>query len=112
MARRQRATFGDSLRSLREDKGLSLRAAAKAARISPTYWSQLERNQSKPTEAVVFRMADALECDGDELLAAGGLVAEDLQRIILEQPQEIAALILAVEGLPAPEIERLTKRAV
>src|SRR5437870_13155443 len=112
MVRRQRPSFGDILRSLREKKGLSLRAAARAAQISATYWSQVEHNQSQPTEGVVFKMAEALEYNEDELLAVRGLVAEDLQNIILKQPQTIASLLLAIDGLPAAEIEKLTSRAV
>lgn len=110
-ARKQRQSFGDWLRRLREEQGLSLRAVAKAAQISPTYLSQLERDRSRPTERVVFNLAEVLKCNGDELLALLGQIAGDLQSVILKQPGEIGALLLAVDGLPAAEINQLADRA-
>ena len=111
MPRRQRITLGERVRSLRGERGLSIRALARAAAISPTYLAQLERDQSLPTEQVVFRLAKALEFNEDELLALTNRIAEDLRQIILKQPREIGALLLALDGLPAQEVEKLTRRA-
>ena len=111
MSRARAITFGDRLRKLREELGLSLRKAAAKAEISPTYLSQLERDLSKPSENVLSSLAVALEQGQDELFAMAGLVATDVQDIILKNPGEICALILAIDGLPVEEIEALTQHA-
>jgi putative DNA methylase len=109
MARPRRPkTFGQTVRTLREQQGLGLRALASAAHISATYLSQLERDQSKPSERVVFDLATALAVDADELLAMTGRIAEDVHEIILQHPGEISALLLALQDLPASEIANIT----
>jgi transcriptional regulator with XRE-family HTH domain len=112
MARTVKATLGQKLLELRQERKASLRAVAKAAKISPTYLSQLERDLSKPTDGIVFNLAGALECNEDELLAIGGRIAKDLEKIILQHPPEVAALLLAIEGLPPVELKRLTDQAM
>jgi transcriptional regulator with XRE-family HTH domain len=111
MGRTAATTLGETLRRLREDRGLGIRSVAKAANISATYLSQLENDKSKPTERVVFNLASALDCNEDELLSILGRVAKDVQDIILRQPRALGALILAVDGLPEPEIAKLTNNA-
>ena len=106
-----RAQCGAELRHLREDRDLSLRALASASHLSATYLSQLERGHSIPTEDVIYRLAETLDCDEDLLLAYSGRVSQDILDIILEQPAEIAELLLAIDGLPGPTIESITRFA-
>ena len=60
-----RARIGVRLRRLREERGLTQRALARALDISPSYVNQLESNQRPVTAAVLLKLADTL----DNLLA-------------------------------------------
>ena len=58
-----RARIGVRLRRLREERGLTQRALARALDISPSYVNQLESNQRPVTAAVLLKLADALDID-------------------------------------------------
>jgi transcriptional regulator with XRE-family HTH domain len=103
-------TFGATLRKLRESKRMSLRKTAAAAKISPTYLAQLERNESTPSEDVVFALADALDYDEDDLLAMTGRIAEDVLNVIRKNPRAAAALLLAVGDLPEEQIMAIVRQ--
>jgi transcriptional regulator with XRE-family HTH domain len=107
----ERATFGATLRNLRESKGLSLRKLARDAEISPTYLAQLERDENKPSDDVVFRLAAALDYDEDEMLALTGRIAEDLLAVIRKNPGPVAELLLEIQDFPPKEIAALTRKA-
>ena len=68
---RRRSTeeiFGDVLRAVRRDRGLSQEELAHACDRHRTYISKLERGKSSPTLGTIVQMADALEVRPSELL--------------------------------------------
>lgn len=89
---------------------MSLRKTAVAAGISPTYLAQLERDESTPSEKVVFALAQALDCDGDDLLAVTGRIAEDVLGVIRSHPRSAAKLLLAVKNLTDDDIMKVARR--
>ena len=76
--------FGQRLRSYRHKNGLSMQDLAEAVGIHPTYIGKLEAgNQSRgPSVAVVYRLAQLMEADPDELLRLAGKV--DRERLLRE----------------------------
>jgi predicted transcriptional regulator/DNA-binding XRE family transcriptional regulator len=62
---------GQVLRRLREQRGLTQAALARALGISPSYVNQLESNQRPLTEAVRFKLADALQLDLEQFSPSG-----------------------------------------
>ena len=72
------ATFGRTLRRLREERGLSLRALAAAVNFSPSWLSRVEN------ELVAPSMGLARACD--EALEAGGVL---IDRAAREQGPEV-----------------------
>jgi transcriptional regulator with XRE-family HTH domain len=69
MARSRAQAFGDALRELREERGLSQEAAALTCGIDRSYFGRLERGQKTPTLNTVWRIADAFETQPSDLLA-------------------------------------------
>jgi XRE family transcriptional regulator, regulator of sulfur utilization len=69
MARSRSQAFGDALRKLREERGISQEAAALSAGIDRSYFGKLERGNKSPTVATLWRIADAFETLPSELLA-------------------------------------------
>lgn len=69
MAPSRSQAFGEALRRLREEHGLSQEAAALAARLDRAYFGKIERGVKNPTLATVWKIADALETRPSELLS-------------------------------------------
>lgn len=102
--------FGDTLRRLRQDRGLSIRAFAKVAYHGKTYLHELETGTRQPTAELARHL--------DEALGAGGqlarLVVEDTTLVDEERlayatqfPQRAdAAAVNALEALLASQRRR------
>lgn len=75
MVSNKNRTFGSVLRSLREERGLSLRALAKAADLNPSSVSRLENDEMGASDETVHRLAKVLKANYRELstLAVGNL---------------------------------------
>jgi transcriptional regulator with XRE-family HTH domain len=59
--------LGDALRARREDSGLSLRAAAERAGMSPAHLSEVERGLKEPSFGALARIADAIGVEAGEV---------------------------------------------
>ncbi len=106
-------TFGETIKELREEKGLNLRGFAKEMLLSPTFISRLERGEDvRPSEEKVKRMAKFLGADENELLALAGRVSTELQDIIRKHPKELAAFLRTVdnEKVQPEDINKMTKK--
>ncbi len=53
--------LGTRIRRLREERGLSLRALARASELSANALSMIERNKVSPSVSTLYKLADALE---------------------------------------------------
>jgi transcriptional regulator with XRE-family HTH domain len=102
--------FGATIRTLREQRQISLRKFADKVGISPTYLSKIERDEFPPPgEETVKAIAEALGQDPDELLALAGKVSSDLPAIIQQRPREMASFLRTAGELTPEELARLTK---
>ena len=80
-------TFGEHIRTWREERKLGLRRFAKAVGVSPTFVSKMERGTGPlPGEATIRKMAEILGQNPDELLAMADKVAADVLAIIKREP--------------------------
>lgn len=103
------AEFGALLRERRLKRGYSLRKFAELIHVSPTYLSLIETGKatSRPTADRVRRMAEVLGEDPDAWIAMAGRIADDVKKIILEQPEQIPELLRTVSGLSAEQVREL-----
>jgi len=69
MARTRSQAFGDALKELREERGLSQEAAALSCRIDRSYFGKIERADKVPTLTTVWKIADGLGTQPSDLLA-------------------------------------------
>src|ERR1700735_1747529 len=68
-------TFGQRIRRLRRERGLTQRQLAEAVGLDFTYLSKVENDRGEPPgEETVRRLADVLAVDVEDLLALGGEV--------------------------------------
>lgn len=88
--------FGERVRALRKAKGWSLRDLAEKVEVGFTYLSRVETKRLNfgdyPSDALIYRLADALEADEEELLMLAKRVPERIQKRVLQRPEVFSAL--------------------
>lgn len=104
MMKKPKETFGQTLRRLREEAGISLRSFAKMVERTPTYISKIERDEfDPPAEEVIREMARILKQDADDMISLAGRIPSDLPELIKQQPKEIAVFLRTAKRLSAEE---------
>jgi len=79
--------YGRAIRSIREERGLTLEALAEAAGVSASYLSEVERGLKRPSTDVVAKIADAFGMLPSEFL----VFVESLSSRSLRMPLMAAA---------------------
>ena len=80
------AEFGAALRRGRAERGLGLRATARAAGLSPGYLSMLEHGHRSPSESVAEALVNALRLTGDDAETIRSAAIPDVGRDWTEPP--------------------------
>ena len=112
MGTRKQQPFGELIREKRLAKGYSLRKFASLIGISPTYLSHVEQGKvdTPPTVERVRKIAELLEENTDELIAAAGRMPEDLPPIIRRAPAKLPELLRLAGEMSPEQLELLLKR--
>ncbi len=88
-------TFGQRVRQLRHEKNWSLRDLAARVDVGFTYLSRIENERLNygdyPSEALIHRLAEALDVDEDELLILAKRVPETVRSRFFERPDAFRA---------------------
>ena len=89
-------TFGKRIRELRKAKGLTLRDLESLVGVGFTYLSRVETGRLNfgdyPSEALIHKLAEALDADEDELLILAEKIPDKIRRRVLERPEAFATL--------------------
>src|SRR6185312_956444 len=89
------ATFGKRVRQLRHTKEWSLRDLAGKVGVGFTYLSRVENERLNfgdyPSDALIHRLADALDADEGELLLLAKRVPEPVKKRVLQRPDAFLA---------------------
>ena len=82
--------FGERVRQLRKAKGMTLRELAPKVGVGFTYLSRVETGRLNfgdyPSEALIHKLAEALDANEDELLILAEKIPERIKRRVLERP--------------------------
>src|SRR4051794_13490658 len=88
-------TFGKRVRHLRHAKEWSLRDLAAKVGVGFTYLSRVENERLNfgdyPSDALIHRLADALEADEEELLILARRIPEPVKKRVLQRPDAFCA---------------------
>ena len=99
--------FGERLRQLRKAKGFTLRVLAAQVGVGFTYLSRAENERLQygdyPSDALIGKLAKALDADADELLFLAKRIPDRMKRRILERPDAFYTLA----GLDDEALDRL-----
>ena len=89
-------TFGQRVRELRHAKGWNLRDLAAQVDVGFTYLSRVENGRLNfgdyPSDALIHRLADALEADEEELLVLAERIPERIKERVLQRPDVFGEL--------------------
>jgi len=89
-------TFGERVRELRHAKGWSLRDLAEQVGVGFTYLSRVENGRLNygdyPSNALIHRLADALDADEEELWVLAERVPDRIRQRVLERPDAFGRL--------------------
>lgn len=73
--------FGAYIRRLREAKGIVMNDLARDLKISPAYWSRIEREMEKPPkDELILKAAELLGLDPDEAFIEARRLPPDMQK--------------------------------
>lgn len=88
--------FGKRVRQLRRQKGLSLRDLAPQVGVGFTYLSKVENGRLDfgdfPSEALIHRLAEALDEDENELLLLAEKIPQKIKAMVLKRPEAFSRL--------------------
>ena len=88
-------TFGMRVRHLRHAKGWSLRDLAAKVDVGFTYLSRVENERLNfgdyPSDALIHRLAEALEADEEELVILAKRVPERIRKRVIQRPDAFRA---------------------
>ncbi|HEX4142966.1 MAG TPA: helix-turn-helix transcriptional regulator [Pirellulales bacterium] len=88
--------FGERIRELRQSKGWTLRDLAPKVGVGFTYICKVENEKldfgDYPSDALIHRLADALDADEEELLILADKIPEPIRRRVLERPDAFRIL--------------------
>lgn len=108
----KKKTFGSILRERRLESGYGLREFAGLVGISPSYLSQIEKDQvDPPANEHISVVAELLDVDANELFHHAGRLTDELKDLVTSQPDQIKELILATRRLSARQIKSITDQA-
>lgn len=101
-------TLGDELRSIRETRGLTLRAVEKLTGISNAYLSQLETGKiEKPSPNYLHKLAEAYNIPYDLLMEKAGYISRSEERP--RQQNLMGAALATAEDITSEEAAELMK---
>ena len=83
--------FGERVRELRLQRNLTQQMVAEKVGVTVGYISKVEKERLQfgdyPSEKFIHKLADALQCDEDELLLLTDRVPPAIQMRVLERPE-------------------------
>lgn len=89
-------TFGAKIRAARKVKELDLRTLAAKVGVHFTYLSKVENDRldfgDGPGEALILKLAEALDADADELMLLAHRIPEPIRKRVLARPEAFRRL--------------------
>ena len=88
-------TFGEHLRHLREEAGLTLKFVSEQISIDTSLLAKIERNERQPTKQIIKQVADFFKVDEKEL--QNDFLSDQIAYKILDEEADLSVLKVAEE---------------
>ena len=94
-------SFGHILKTLRNEKGISIKKLASDLGVDYTYISKLENAKVSPSPHVVKKFSSYFHYNSDELLLSAGRLPADIQKILQNDPKGAIEYLRNKYGKPS-----------
>lgn len=101
--------YGQRIKELREERGLSLMALGKAIGVSDTAICKWEKQLAEPKLSYIIRMADFFNCSADFLMGRTDDLGWTVQPYFLSYDDKI--ILDLIHSLP-PQMRELAKQTL
>ncbi len=88
-------SFGEQLRHLREEAGLTLKHVSEKIKIDTSLLAKIERSERQPTKQIIKQVADFFNVDEQEL--QNYFLSDVIAYKILEEKADVSILRVAEE---------------
>jgi len=88
-------SFGEHLRNLREDAGLTLKFVSEQINIDTSLLAKIERNERQPTKQIIKQIAEFFKADEKELQY--DFLSDQIAYKILDEKADLSILKVAEE---------------
>ncbi len=88
-------SFGEHLRTLRENSGLTLKSVAEEINIDTSLLAKIERNERQPTLQIIKQVADYFKVE--EKMLQNNFLSDQIAYKILNQEADLSILKVAEE---------------
>lgn len=88
-------SFGENLRTLREDAGLTLKSVAEQIGIDTSLLAKIERNERQPTKQIIREISEYFKVNEREL--QNNFLSDQIAYKILDQEADLSILKVAEE---------------
>ena len=88
-------TFGELLRSLREETGQTLKTVAENLQMDTSLLAKIERNERQPTKQIISQVAEYFNVDKKELQSE--FLSDQIAYKIMDEEADIEILKVAEE---------------
>lgn len=92
---KKHTSFGELLRSLREESGQTLRTVAENLEMDTSLLAKIERNERQPTKLIISQVAQYFQVDKKELQKE--FLSDQIAYKILDEEADIEILKVAEE---------------
>ena len=92
---KKHTSFGELLRSLREETGQTLKTVAKNLQMDTSLLAKIERNERHPTKQIISQVAEYFNVDKKELQSE--FLSDQIAYKILDEEADIEILKVAEE---------------
>ena len=92
---KKHTTFGEQLRQLREDTGMTLRVVATNIEIDPSLLAKIERNERRATRQLIKDISDFFKVNEKELLEE--FLSDQIAYKIIDEEADLNILKVAEE---------------
>ena len=92
---KKHTSFGELLRSLREETGQTLKTVAENLQMDTSLLAKIERNERQPTKQIIKQVAEFFKCNEQELL--NNFLSDQIAYKIMDEEADIEILKVAEE---------------
>lgn len=92
---KKHTSFGELLRSLREESGQTLKTVAENLQMDTSLLAKIERNERQPTKQIISQVAEYFNVDKKELQSE--FLSDQIAYKILDEEADIEILKVAEE---------------